>query len=180
MTRTRFLLVGMLLGILLLAGPVSVSAHTVDVPETFFLNGILEENGDSVEHWDYDNWKGALTITVQNSGTEGWGDFHFRLFDAGPGIDSVRFTDEGQITGSSQNGWFDISDDEHSLDFYFYDDPIFSGDTATFTVYTDNTAEQLNVFGVGFFATPVPAPGALLLLFSCLIPLFGQLRKRTG
>jgi len=51
-----------------------------------------------------------------------------------------------------------------TLDLYFYSDPVAPGETATFTVYTDNTAVPNAWFGVCYWPTPVPEPTGLLLL----------------
>lgn len=181
MVRARLFIFAIAIATILFAGFTTASAHSVTIEEPFTLDGVMEVNGDSLLHEDADDWKGFLTITVMNNGTEDWGDFHFQLFDAGYGTDTVYFADEDQIIGSSQDGWYIISEDGLTLDFYFYGDPISTGETATFTIYTDNTAEpHVSIFGISFFATPVPAPGALLLLCSGLIPLLGRLRRYIG
>jgi hypothetical protein len=52
-----------------------------------------------------------------------------------------------------------------TLDLFFYANPVAPDQTATFTVYTDNTTDK-GFFGVIFYptATPVPLPGAAWLL----------------
>jgi len=51
-----------------------------------------------------------------------------------------------------------------TLDLYFYGDPVYAGETATFHFLTDNTIDQVSIFGLAFYPTPVPEPGSVLLL----------------
>lgn len=130
--------------------------------------------------------RGAIDLTVKNTGTIAWGDFHFMIYQAGEGIDNVFFTSE-DLTGtddytpsSSQNlqSWM-IRDAGHILDLYFYGNPVNPGDTGNFRVYTDNTIDEVPFFGIGFYATPVPVPGALILLGSGLLGLLGIRRRHA-
>ena len=127
------------------------------------------ENGTPVAN---EEMKGTFTVTVTNSGTEAWGDFHFEITNGfGGDASSVLFTDDamgGMDPTSSQSGLtWNISNPVgglSSIDLYFYGDPVGAGDSATFTVYTDNTAENLSWFGMAVYPTPVPEPATLALL----------------
>ena len=66
----------------------------------------------------------------------------------------------------------------NAVDFYFYDNPVDTGQTASFSLYTDNTAEEVPFFGVSFYPTPVPLPAAVWLLGSGLVALAGL--RRSG
>lgn len=163
-------------------------AHSVTIDDVIALSDFGEENPYlGIAHADEYDWKGYLTLTVSNTGDQGWGDFHFFLFDvAGVSSDTVKFIDAPDEPAIEKNGiplLFDytISPDLHQLDLVFYNDPILSGEQATFTIYTDNTSEpNASIFGVGFYATPVPVPGALIMLASGMIALLGLRRKNKG
>lgn len=108
-----------------------------------------------------DQFKGWAYVTVQNSGNQPWGDFHFQIF--GPQVyftDTVPFTFWSTIPGATYN----ITADRQGADFYFYGSPVQPGGVAQFAVYTDNTALMNSFFGLGFWATPVPEPISLTLL----------------
>ena len=66
-----------------------------------------------------------------------------------------------------------------SIDLFFYDDPVYPGETAMFSVYTNN-ADQLSFFGVQFYPTPVPEPTTLALTAAGLIALGLRTRRRRG
>lgn len=160
--------------------PLCALAHDAYLTTALDGVGILQE----VEHADDNPFKGLFELTVTNNGSIAWGDFHFLIFDA-RGIDSssVIFTDqdpdglEDWTPVSSQNGSYSIGTGGHTLDFEFYGDPVNPGETAQFTVYTDNTSQQLDFFGIGYYATPMPIPGAAILLLSGLLVTLG-IKKR--
>ena len=119
-----------------------------------------------------DGFKGTFTLTLTNTGTEAWSDFHFEITNGiGGNAASVLFTDAsiGGIDPTSTQSPLDWDIDNpagglSSIDLYFYDDPILANESATFVVYTDNTAEELSWFGMCVYPTPVPEPATLALL----------------
>lgn len=130
------------------------------------IGGVGQIHEQELTHEDADPWKGLLTVNVTNTGTEAWGDFHFQIFQVPgyPGNVVFDVSAPNQPTGSQNALQWNLSADSKSLDLFFYGDPVFSGESATFTVFTDNTTNQVPFFGVLVYPTPVPVPGALLLL----------------
>jgi hypothetical protein len=155
-----------------------VWAHSFDITDAMEL-------GDTLwyEHADAQDFKGWLNLTVTNSGNAAWGDFHFEIFEVSSlfPVDNVHFdVSTPNEPASSQGGLTWVLDNNAigaTLDLYFYGDPVLPGETATFSVYTDNTADQLEFFGTAFYPTPVPVPAAVWLLGSGLIGVLG-LRER--
>lgn len=178
----EFLLAGAVLGLLLLAAPPLASAHNMDIYD-LLISGVGQDDAVSYDHADADPWKGWLNLTAKNTGTQPWGDFHFQIF--GDSVSSVDWIVTGpSAPQSSQSGLTWSVDNDRAegaiLDLYFYGDPVTPGQTAAFSVYTDNTEEQLSFFGVQLWPTPVPIPGAVWLLVSALIGslgLGGKLQK---
>ncbi|MBN1103483.1 MAG: VPLPA-CTERM sorting domain-containing protein [Deltaproteobacteria bacterium] len=133
------------------------------------------------QHYDDDPFKGWLNLAVTNTGTEAWGDFHFQIFQV-PGsgaVDNVDFIVNAPyqpISGQTPLSW-NLSQDGSTLDLFFYGDPVLPNEQATFSVYTDNTADKVSFFGVQVWPTPVPIPGAVWLLGSGLVSLAALKRR---
>jgi hypothetical protein len=169
---------------LLLSGPLTASAHDF-TPDPFAIAGLGQGFAVDLEHQDQDPFKGWLHLTISNTGTEPWGDFHFRIFQV-PGfgaVDNVHFdvSSPNQPT-SSQSGLTWAVDNVAvgaTLDLFFYGDPVLPNEQATFSVYTDNTTDKVSFFGVQVWPTPVPIPGAVWLLASGLVSL-AALRRRLS
>lgn len=133
-----------------------------------------------VTHTDAAPFKGSVDITLTNSGTQAWGDFHFFIFQAGlETVENVDFDVTTAAPTSSQSGLSWAVDNVAvgaTLDLYFYSDPILAGETATFHFLTDNTVDQVSFFGLGFYPTPVPEPGSVVLLGLGAVSLAGSRR----
>ena len=143
------------------------------------LEGMTLDYEEAV-YWEHDEtldnpdgiFKGSASVTVTNTGDDPWGDFHFAITNGfGGSAVSVLFEDDslgGEDPTSSQAlDYWTISNPVgglSSIDLYFYGDPLLKDETATFTVYTDNTAENLSWFGMEIYPTPVPEPATMLLL----------------
>ena len=123
------------------------------------------------EHNDVAPFAGWVNVEATNTGTEAWGDFHFSIYDpiGGQDISNVSFLDAGMggfdpTSSQSPLSWvIDNVTVGATIDLYYYSDPVLPGQTATFSVYTDNP-DQLSFFGVAFYPTPVPEPASLLSL----------------
>jgi hypothetical protein len=130
-------------------------------------------------HNDHDPFKGTVFVTVTNSGSQPWGDFHFQIYDpmGGQNISNVSFLDStttppGPNPTSSQMPFTWAINNVvvgATMDLYFYSAPVNPGQTATFNVYTDNP-DHLSFFGLMMYPTPVPEPASVLLLgFAALL-----------
>jgi hypothetical protein len=122
----------------------------------------------TVTHEDVDPFKGYAYVTVSNSGSVAWGDFHFEIVSyMGSDVSNVEIVDVDPFKPTTDRSPFTYAVDNVSvgskLDYYFYGDPVGNGETATFTFYTDNTTNHAN-FGLLMFPTPVPEPATLSLL----------------
>ena len=124
-----------------------------------------------VQHDDVDPFKGDATVTVTNSGSQAWGDFHLEFYDSmgGQDISNLAFLDAslgGIDPTSSQSPLSWVIDNAAvgaTIDLYFYSDPVNPGESATFSVYTDNP-DHLDWFGLQMYPTPVPEPSTMILL----------------
>jgi hypothetical protein len=156
------LLVAFLFCLPLVSFTPSLSAHdgswTYDV--TDWSNVLLG-------HDDQSPWKGLATINVTNTMAQSWGDFHFEIYDFM--TTNVIFTSSPFILmkdnlGNQYAGSSYVITTPKKLDFYFYGNPVLSGQSVTFQVYTDNTANNLAWFGLTVYPTPVPEPATMTLL----------------
>ena len=147
-------------------------------------------------HSDQSPFKGVATIEVTNTGTQSWGDFHFQIFTLAPMSgwskpSDVFFDISGAYypTYSNSVGGPAIPLDSvvvtpgtassgAMLDLYFNTNPVAPGQTAVFSIYTDNTEDQ-ELFGLVMYPSvaETPIPGALWLLGAGLANI-GALRRR--
>jgi hypothetical protein len=121
----------------------------------------------SFQHDEDAPWKGTATVTVTNTGTESWGNFHFRIFDPmfeGNFMDVYFTTGDGMypmMNGVTMDpADFDIhtaANGYSQLDLFFHETPVHPGQSVEFIVYTDNTASQHSFFGLMLWPSAVVA-----------------------
>jgi len=182
--RSRSIVLVLLAGLVALACSSSVLAHDA-VIETAF-DGVGEAIAQGFEHPDADPFKGWAFVTVQNTGSIAWGDFHFKIF-AYPGgtadISLVDFKDASMggldpISTQSGTTWtIDNNVVGAEMSLFFYGDPVAPGDFATFQVYTDNTVSMAN-FGLMLWPSPVPEPSSLIAFSTGIFGLAGFMVRR--
>jgi hypothetical protein len=118
-------------------------------------------------HDDNEPFKGYLNLNVTNNTGMDWGDFHFQIMDVGWDVSQVDFIVSSPYQPTSSQSPLTWNVDNAAvgatLDLYFYSDPVLAGQSAWFTIYTDNTATQ-NWFGMMIYPTPVPEPATIGLL----------------
>lgn len=145
-------------------------ADNVDITTSF--SGVGPGEFQTGTHTDADPFKGALILTVTNTGTDAWGGFHFGIFSVGYDVTNVDFVDYDSqamvalpptLNMYIVDSW-DIASNGSSMDIYFYSTPILPGQTAVIKVYTDNTVDQVPFFGTMFWPTPVPEPASMAVL----------------
>lgn len=158
-------------GLVALVCTFAASAH--DEEWAGAIGGLGPDFAVEIVHEDAEPFKGFVNLQVTNTGNEPWGDFHFGIFDpiGGQNIANVHFLDStttpaGPDPTSSQSPLSWLIDNVTvgaTIDLFFYTDPVMPGETATFSVYTDNP-DHISFFGVCFYPTPVPEPASVLAL----------------
>lgn len=149
---------------------IAASANADDVVIATSFSGVGSGVAQQSSHADAAPFKGWVNLTVTNTGTEPWGDFHFEFFDpiGGQDISNLSFVVDPPFEPTSSQvplSWLvDNAAVGATLDLFFYSDPVLPSETATFAVYTDNTVDQLPFFGLMLYPTPVPEPASALLL----------------
>ena len=161
-----------IIALILFAGFSSrVLAHDGYITTTFD-----DFTGQQYTHEDEDPFKGTLYVNVTNNTSKDWTDFHFEIVNVGWDVSQVDFIVTSPYEPTSSQSPLTWSVDNvvvgSTLDLFFASDPVLAGNSASFTVYTDNTATQ-NFFGVLLYPTPEPATVALLGLGALVL-----LRKR--
>ncbi|MBN1918301.1 MAG: PEP-CTERM sorting domain-containing protein [Verrucomicrobia bacterium] len=145
------------------------SAH-----DGFIITEFADFTVKEFQHEDEDPFKGLIDLTVTNTGTEAWGDFHFEIFQIPgfPSVENVDFTTEvigpddfrPLMEGNLVSFVVDNDVVGATLDLYFYSTPVLPNQTVNFKVHTDNTTDQVSFFGLMVYPTPFPEPGTMALL----------------
>ena len=172
-------LLALSVGLLFLAGAAPAWAHSFDVSAGFSCLG--SACSESTEHEDADPFKGWANLSVTNTGTEDWGDFHFELFQVTGAIDNVFFdvSAPNQPTSNRTSLSWAVSDGGHTLDLYFYGDPVGASEVLNISVYTNNATDEVTFFGTLYYPTPIPEPGTAVLMGLSLLGLLAAGRRRA-
>ncbi len=165
------LLICCALGAVFLTAPRPASADTVTIG-TIGLQGTGPGYAYSYEDSTSLLEGTTLNVTVQNTGTQSWGDFHFEIYSPQTSgwsslADTSFSSSWGEQPTSSQNPFTYVitpgtATTGAMLDLFFPSAPVLAGQSATFSVYVDNPDN--GIFGVEFYPSPTPIPGAALLL----------------
>ena len=128
-----------------------------DPQEMAYGDSITLQHDDSDQ--PYENQKGEFTVTITNTGTIAWTDFHFEI-----SFGSAVFENPGgypiMIDGDPPATFTDVMTPT-TWDLYFASDPVTNGEQVTFTLYTNNQATG-GLFGICMWPTPEPTTLALL------------------
>jgi hypothetical protein len=116
--------------------------------------------------------KGWAIFTLKNtSTTKSWGDLHFMI--TGADVTNVSWVVDspfqptyvvGGVARTIGSAVANNTVSNATLDLTFYANPLAPGATATFSVYTDNTTDMEEWFGLSVYPTPVPEPATLAML----------------
>jgi hypothetical protein len=167
----------LLAALLFLAGATPAWGHSFSVTTSFSCLG--SDCSQSSQHQDEAPWKGWAYLTVTNTGSESWGDFHFELFQVTDPIDNVFFdvASPNEPTSNRTSLNWAVSDGGHTLDLYFYNDPVGAGETLNINVYTNNATDNVSFFGTLYYPTPIPEPGTAALLGFALLGVLAAARR---
>lgn len=141
------------------------------------------------QHDDDEPYKGWVDVTVTNTGTVAWADFHFEIFEV-PGwgsVENVHFITEivglddyrPRKDGALVDFVLDNDVVGATLDLTFVGDQVLPTDTVNFRVYTDNTADNVPLFGLIIYPTPIPEPATMALVGLGVLALLVR-RKRKA
>jgi hypothetical protein len=106
---------------------------------------------------------GWTLINVDNTSKADWGDFHIRI-SAIPGMEGSLYdvsnvgfdTDKFDPLSSQDIDSFAVSADKKELDFFFFKDPVDSGDNGWWLANISNPDGAL--YQTSFYPTVVPEP----------------------
>jgi hypothetical protein len=181
--RSKLLACLCLFGLLAWALP----ALADDVAITTSFDALGEANAQEYQHNDADPFKGWVDLTVTNTGTDPWGDFHFEIFQVpfGDPVGNVDFittiVGPDDYRPTKDGNLVDFAVDNvtvgATLDLFFYDDPVLPTQTVNFKVYTTNP-DHVSFFGLMVYPTPVPEPATMLLVGMGGLALLAWKRRR--
>jgi hypothetical protein len=151
-----------------------VAASPARAHDAFIVTDFSDFTAQEYEHTDAAPFKGVVDVTVTNTGTVAWADFHFEIFEV-PGWGSVENVDfVTEIIGLDDyrprkddalvNFVVDNDAVGATLDLYFAGDLVLPGETVNFKVYTDNTTDSVPLFGLIIYPTPIPEPATMALV----------------
>lgn len=135
------------------------------------------------------DYKGWAFIGTQNSGTTAWTGLSIFIFDATAGgttydatsVDIIDYSPYVPFTsfGSPSIASYTVgtSTSGHATMDITFSDTIDPGEQLFVQFYTDNTAENVEYFGIGFYPVPEPASGTLVALAGAVVAF---IRKRYG
>jgi hypothetical protein len=169
--------------LLFLAGAAPAWGHSFGVTTSIDCLGGGGSCPQEAIHEDAVDWKGWFWLTVTNTGTEDWGDFHFELFPSPPDFEDITnvvfdVSSPNEPTSNRTSLSWDLSPDGHVLDLFFYSDPVKPGEALEINVFTDNTTDMVPLFGTLYYPTPVPEPTTYILITAGLMGLAVAGRRR--